>query len=177
MKLELTYDKIRAQFNYSDWNSDLISNSYLETNDKEKSKKYIIAQLESKNSSIRHIASMMIIRFEIHEAAQMLIKRILDKDTLNSNGTMAFALEDLNCENYLLQIFKILATQSYESKCHAYNILSEQEFIFTKNDIVRMKEILDYVDQNREENQIFEDETFEMIKDGFEGFNTYLRNN
>lgn len=174
MNKELTFEQIKEQFSNPDWTSELLSNCYLEPSDKAKSIKYIINQLASRDSSIRYIASLMIIRFDIQDAVEPLIGRILDKDTKNSNGTMAFALEDLNCENHLVRIFEILATQSYESKCHAYNILSEQEFIFMKEDIHEMKRILNNVEQNQEENQIFDNETLEMIKDSYEGFEQYL---
>jgi hypothetical protein len=139
-----------------------------------KSIELIISKLNSKETSIRYIASHMIIKFKIEQAKQNLIHRIKDKETLNCNGTMSYALSHLNCQNNLIDIFEILATQSYESKCHAYNILSEQEFEFTKNDIHKMKQILKTVEQDKTKNQILDDETFEMIKDGFEGFEEYL---
>ena len=177
MKKELTFEQIQEQFSNPDWNSELLSNCYLELTDKAKSTKYIIDQLASRDSSIRYIASLMIVRFDIQGAVDPLIGRILDKDTKNSNGTMTFALEDLNCGNHLVRIFEILATQSYESKCHAYNILSEQEFVFTEEDIHEMNRILNNAEQNQEENQIFDNETLEMIKDGYEGFEKYLTKN
>ncbi len=174
MNKELTFEQIKEQFSNPDWTSELLSNCYLEPSDRAKSTMYIIDQLASRDSSIRYIASLMIIRFDIHDAVEPLIERILDKDTKNSNGTMAFALEDLNCENHLVKVFEILATQSYESKCHAYNILNEQEFKFTEVDIHEMNKILNNAERNKEENQIFDNETLEMIKDGYEGFEQYL---
>lgn len=174
MKRKLTYEQIVSQFNISDWNSQLISNCKLDPKDKEESVKYIIDKLNSRESGIRYIASLMIIQFKINEAAEMLIKRILDTDTLGSNGTMAYALKELDCKNNLVHIFRILATQSFESKCHAYNILSEQEFEFTKDDICEMKQIFEHAFQNKKTNQIFDDETLQMIANVYEGFKQYL---
>ena len=155
MERRLSYEHVKNQFNENDWSDKLISNSSLDPNDKDRSVKYIIEQLNSRDTSTRYIASLMIIQYEINDAAEMLIKRILDADTLNSNGTVTFALEELDCKHHLVEVFEILATQSYESKCHAYNILSAQEFIFTKDDLIQMKRILEDAIQNRTANQIF----------------------
>ena len=174
MKRQLSYEQIKNQFSLKDWNIDQIATCSLNPLDNDKSVKYIIDKLNSSETSTRYIASMLIIQFEINDAVEMLIKRTLDEDTLNSNGTMTFALEDLDCRNNLVQVFKILATQSYESKCHAYNILSEQEFEFSKQDISEMKQILEDVIKNKTANQIFDNETLEMVLDGYEGFKQYL---
>lgn len=174
MERRFTYHQIKNQFTESNWNTNLISNSILDPNDRDKTINYIIEQLNSNETSIRYIASLMIIQYDINDAVETLINRILDPDTLDSNGTMTFALEELDCKNHLVDIYRILSSQSYESKCHAYNILSEQEFVFTKDDIIEMKRILDDAIQNRTANQIYDDETLEMVKDGYEGFEHYL---
>jgi HEAT repeat protein len=176
MKNELTCKEIKVLFNkHLDWDNKMIASKSLESNTGQKSIELIIDKLNSNEPSIRYIASQMIIEFKIEKAKQKLIERIKAKETLNSNGSMTYALSQLDCQNNLVDIFEILATQSYESKMHAYNILSEQEFNFTKNDIFEMKQIMKYVEESKKENQIFDNETFEMIKDGFEGFNEYLK--
>jgi HEAT repeat protein len=178
MKNELTYKDINELFNkHFKWKNELVDSQTLNIETRDISIELIIRKLNSKDATIRYIASHMIIEFKIEQAKQKLIERIKDAETLNFNGTMAYALEHLNCQNNLKDIFEILATQSYESKMHAYNILSEQEFEFTRNDIIEMRQILRTVEKNKAKNQIFDDETFEMIKDGYEGFEQYLYNN
>jgi len=172
MKKEITFEEINELFNnHTEWDNELIDSKTLDSNTRKKS---IIEKLNSEDASIRYIASHIIIKFKIEQAKQKLIERIKDADTLNNNGTMTYALGHLNCQKNLKDIFEILATQSYESELHAYNIMGEQEFEFTKNDIYEMKEILNRVGKNKEGNQILDDETFQMIKDGFEGFKEYL---
>jgi HEAT repeat protein len=155
MKNELTYKVVKELFNkHLDWDNGMVGSKSLESVTSQKSIELIIDKLSSNEPSIRYIASNMIIEFKIEKAKQKLIKRIKAKETLNSNGSMTYALSQLDCRNNLKDIFKILATQSYESKMHAYNILSEQEFNFTKNDIFEMKQILKYIEENKIVNQI-----------------------
>ena len=113
----------------------------------------------------------MILTFKIEKAKEKLIERILNKETFNSNGTMTYALYHLNCKSNLVDVFKILATQSYESKLHAYDLLSEQEFEFNEKDLSEISSIW-----NEVKSQELEKETFEMIQDAYNGFISYLNN-
>ena len=174
MKLKLAYIQIEEQFHNQGWIIENIEGFEISESEREKIVELIIQKLDSKETSIRYVASSMIAQFGIQEAKDKLIQRILDEDTFNNNGTMSYALWHLNCKDRLVEVFSILATQSYESKCHAYNILCEQEFEFTRDDLEKMKQILKLVALNKTKNQIFDSETFEMIKDGYEGFKEYL---
>jgi hypothetical protein len=178
MKSELAYDQILEFFNNTEeWENDHIENKTLKAEDLTRIVNLVTDKLNSADGRVRYIASHLILTFKFNSAKDKLIQRILDSRTKNENGTMTYALGHLNCENNLVDVFKILATQSYESKCHAYNILCEQEFEFTKNDLLEMKAILKQVELYKEENQIYDMETLEMIKDTFEGFEKFLTKN
>ncbi len=178
MENELTYIQIKEFFNdIQAWENDIIDSKILRKADLENIVNLIIDKLNSLDGQGRYIASHLILTFKIDSAKDRLIQRILDNDTMNNNGTMTYALGHLDCRNNLVDVFKILATQSYESKCHAYNILCEQQFEFTENDIQEMKTILKWVELNKEGNQIFDLETLEMIQEAYEGFELYLRRN
>lgn len=174
MNPKISYLQILKHFQNPDWNIESIEGLEISKIDRKKATELIIHKLDSKETSIRFIASHMIKQFGIQEAKDKLIQRILNEDTLNNNGTMAYALEHLNCKDSLVEVFNILATQSYESKCHAYNILSEQDFEFSPADLDNMTQMMKNISLNKTENQIFDKETFEMIKDGYEGFKVYL---
>ena len=170
MKTEITYKDIEEFFNHpNEWNNDLVEGRNLSLADKTKSSDYIISKLDSNETAVRYIASHMIITFKIEKAKQKLIERILNKDTINSNGTMTYALYHLNCKSNLVDVFKILATQSYESKMHAYAILSEQEFEFSKDDLSEINTIW-----NTTKSQELEKETYEIIEDAYSGFIAYM---
>jgi len=158
MKNELTYNEIESLFNHhSDWDNDLILSKNLSSVDKIESTELIISKLNSDDTSIRYIASHMILIFKLESAKQKLIERILNIDTFNSNGTMTYALQHLDCKSNLVDVFKILTTQSYESKMHAYAILSEQEFEFSEEDLNQLTTIWNQVksEQTKSQNLIF----------------------
>ena len=170
MKKKLTYNEIENFFNHhKDWVNDLVESSQLNLADKKRSIDLIISKLDSNDTSIRYIASHLILTFKIERAKHKLIERILAKETFNSNGTMTYALFHLNCESNLADVFRILATQSYESKMHAYAIISEQEFEFSKDDLSEIKSIW-----NKTKSQKLEKETFAMIEDAYNGFMGYI---
>jgi len=103
MKKELSCEEIDKLFkNDLEWKNEFIDSKTLGKSDKDRSIELIIHKLDSKKTSIRYIASRMILTFKIERAKEKLIKRILDKETFNSNGTMTYALSHLNCQNYLV---------------------------------------------------------------------------
>lgn len=169
MKKKLTYNEIENFFNHhKDWVNDIVEASQLNSADKNRSIDLIINKLDSNDSSIRYIASHLILTFKIEKAKHKLIERILAKQTFNNNGTMTYALYHLNCKSNLVDVFRIPATQSYESKMHAYAILSEQEFEFSNDDLSEIKSIW-----NNTKSQELEKETLEMIEDAYNGFMAY----
>ena len=177
MKNALTYQEIDKLFkNNLEWENEFVDSKTLDKSELDKSIELIIHKLDSKDASIRYIASHMILTFQIERAKEKLIARILDKDTFNSNGTMTYALSHLNCQNYLVNIFRILATQSYESKMHAYSIMSEQTFKFTEEDLNKMTKIWNQFEESTKRNKDLDEETIEMVKDGYEGYISYFDN-
>ena len=176
MNDDLTYQEVKAQFSNPNWNCDFIENRQIDLNEKTAIIEIIIDKLDSKDIGDRYIASHMIIEFKLFEAKSKLIERILDPDTRNSNGTMTYALEHLNCANNLVDIFKILATQTYESQWHAYNVLNEQIFEFTSEDLDHLEHIWEEVQTRQIEGQIYEKAVMEMIKDAYIGFINYREN-
>ncbi|MFT6337381.1 MAG: hypothetical protein ACJATI_004144 [Halioglobus sp.] len=175
MKKELTYNQIDKFFRAPDeWEIEMVDSKILKCIDLTKTQILLINKLNSDDGQIRYIASHIILTFKLEEAKNKLIERILNKNTYNHNGTMTYALGHLNCSDNLVDVFKILATQSYESKLHAYNILSEQEFEFTEGDLSDLTEIWNKLKSNQDGKSKLESETFEMIRDAYEGFIKYI---
>lgn len=175
-KKDITYKEIESQFSIENWSFEHIEGKNISKIEKDKIQSFIANKLESSDVRKRYIASSMITEFELQAIKSKLIKRILDKETLNDNGSMTYALGHLNCEDDLVSIFKILATQSFESKNHAYNILCQQIFQFGKEDILKLEEIWNRFRMNPKEHFALDDETIAMVKDGYEGFKSYLDN-
>jgi hypothetical protein len=96
---------------------------------------FLISLLELDNPDIRNRAALALEEIKDNRALDPLLRAIFKKENHNSNGTMVFALEALDCSKHLVQIFRILLFETYESKLSAYNILKDQEFIISDEDI------------------------------------------
>jgi len=172
----LTLAVIKNEFTPQGWSVESIENTKLDLKENEVIQKYIVQQLSSSKAIIRDIASFMIIEFRIQRAKQKLIERILSPDTENYNGTMTYALSHLSCKNELVKVFRILTTQSFESKMNAYAILSEQEFEFTEDDLDQMKALWETFISRPEQYFAIDEGTVEMVRDVYEGFVFYEKN-
>lgn len=61
------------------------------------------------------------------------IKKIIDKNLINNNGTLIFSLEDLDTKKYFITFIKILCEQDYEARLLAYNIIEKHADSITKS--------------------------------------------
>lgn len=174
MPLKVTIEDVQNQFALTGWSSTLIDGALLAQEDEYLIKQFIINQLSCQEPQKRYIASSMIIEFQIQEAKYKLIERILCSETENYNGSMTYALSHLNCKNELVKVFRILTTQSFESKMHAYAILSEQEFEFTEGDLNQIQQLWQYFSSDPEKHNVIDAYTVEMVRNVYEGFIAYM---
>jgi hypothetical protein len=136
---------------------------------------FLKSLLRDDNSKIRNRAALVLAEIKDNSAVEPLLNAIFKKENHDYNGTLVYALEALDCSQKLKEVFKILFFESYESKLHAYNILSEQEFEFTKNDLIEIQNMWSEYKNNPDKHQPYDDEeTKEMIQDMVDGFMWYL---
>ena len=87
---------------------------------------FLISLLEQKESGIRNRAALALEELKDNRAVDPLIKAIGKKENHNYNGTMVFALESLDCSKKIVEVFRILFEETYESKVSANAILEDQ---------------------------------------------------
>ena len=138
--------------------------------------KFLIELLESNDARIRNAASLSIRETKDSRAIQPLLKSIFKPENRDYNGTMVYALQTLDCKNQLVELFKILFYESYESKMGAYTILDKQIFEFSREDLIEIKRMWKECNDKPEKVNGFDDEeTILMMKDAYEGFMEYLK--
>ena len=138
--------------------------------------KFLIELLESNDARIRNAASLSIRETKDSRAIQPLLKSIFKPENRDYNGTMVYALQTLDCKNQLVELFKILFYESYESKMGAYTILDKQIFEFSREDLIEIKRMCKECNDKPEKVNGFDDEeTILMMKDAYEGFMEYLK--
>lgn len=99
---------------------------------------FLISLLELDDTAIRNCAALALEERKDNRALEPLLKAIFKKENHNRNGTMVFALSSLDCSQYLVDIFRILFYETYESIVSAYAILLDQDFAVTEDHIIQI---------------------------------------
>lgn len=142
---------------------------------KEGATELFIELLESTDPQVRNSVALGIYELKPQTSLEPLLRAIFKPDNHNYNGTLVYALEQLDCTHKLKEVFKILFYESYEAKMSAYAILDKQIFEFSRTDILEIKEMWEDLLANPEKCHAFnEGDTKDMIKDAVEGYMGYL---
>ena len=104
-----------------------------------------ISLLDQDNSKMRDIAALGLHDIADNQALEPLLTAINKQSNKNSNGTMAFALETLDCSRKLNEIFNLLFCGNVEVKMAATSILDNQDFYFTNFDLTNIQANWDYI--------------------------------
>jgi hypothetical protein len=94
---------------------------------------YFISLLD--NESLRNLASIALHDIADNRALEPLLKAINKPENRRYNGTMVYALQNLDCSEKLVDLFDLLFYHDYEVKMGVVPILTEQPFNFTDNDL------------------------------------------
>jgi hypothetical protein len=88
----------------------------------------------TKNHAIRNQIALIFSDSHYNAAIPFIIKKINDKDLYNRNGTLVYALENLDSLEYYIDIIKIICEQGYEARFMAYSII-EKLSVSVSNDV------------------------------------------
>ncbi|WP_053404593.1 HEAT repeat domain-containing protein [Persicobacter sp. CCB-QB2] len=138
----------------------------------------LIDLLESDRPEIRNAGAIGIYELRPQKALEPLLNAIFKQENHNYNGTLVWALGQLDCKNRLIDIFRILFYESYEAKISAYEILDSQIFEFSKTDLKEIKSMWINLQASPDRSPDFDKGDVRiMISDAVEGFLSYLGNN
>ena len=132
---------------------------------------FLIPLLESDDPGIRDTAAQALSDIKDSRAVDPLLAAILKDVASEDNDTLVFALEFLDCSLKLKEMFQILLYGSYMSKLSAYNILSDQVFDFSEQDVADIKAMCEDCKAHPEKCPEYEREDVKiMIQDSVDGF-------
>ncbi|RVT99875.1 hypothetical protein EOD41_15655 [Mucilaginibacter limnophilus] len=92
----------------------------LDSTDKEELLRFFMV---TQDPGIRNHLALIFYDFRYNEAAPFIIQKINEPELYNCNGTLVFALSDMDVSQYYLDIVKILCEQEYEARWGAFDIL------------------------------------------------------
>lgn len=139
---------------------------------------FLISMLDSDDSGVRNRAALALAEIKDDRALEPLFNAIFKNGNRNYNGTLVFALESLNCKDWLVKLFDILFYESYEAKISAAAILDDQEFEFSKADLLSIKE--KYEDLKRHPEKFtykFDEEAKDWVEEFVNAYLSYLSQN
>lgn len=129
--------------------------------------------LITENQLVRNHIAFIFSDIDYNAAVPFIIKRIENKDTYNANGSLVYALKNLDTKKYFLSFIKMIYQQGYEARLAAYEIIQKDiqdvEYMTKKRaiGILRKYKRLEKDRNLMDENGIlhFVEETEMLIKD------------
>lgn len=105
----------------------------------------LLNDLKSTNSTIRNKAAMRVADIGDERAKEYLIDAINVPQNKNNRGTLIHALSNFDCFDLFPFLFDLSITGNYEVSFEASNILFEQDFIISDEELKNAKaKLLEY---------------------------------
>jgi HEAT repeat protein len=95
----------------------------------------IFRAIKSCNVHVRNAAALAVREEKIQDSVPYLIESIMNKDNENQRGTMVYALESLDCRELFDFLFRLALEANYECRSIACDILWDQGFMVSDQDI------------------------------------------
>ncbi|NTW33161.1 MAG: hypothetical protein HGB12_11135 [Bacteroidetes bacterium] len=173
-KLKIEIAQLKKDIYSDDWETSRDSACRLGKIGGDEGIDFLISLLASDDHSLINIAAIALRDNKVNRAVYPLLKSIFKKENFNYNGTLVYALEELDCSTKLVEIFKILFYHSYESQISANHILNKQIFAFTRNDLLKIKKMWDDIKLHPEKSSDSDSEEVRRVRqsavDGFMGY-------
>ncbi|MCB2409083.1 hypothetical protein [Hymenobacter lucidus] len=103
-----------------------------------KCRRFLLGLLNQENAQIRNAAALTFRHNRANWAVCPLLSALKKPANLRSRGTLAYALQTLNCSRHLRALFELLfgaAGNNWEVQMHILTILDDQSFIITQTDM------------------------------------------
>ncbi|MCZ8023641.1 MAG: hypothetical protein O9294_17890 [Cytophagales bacterium] len=184
MRVDKEIEKLKANIFSGDWDKMKESSNRLFEIGSQEDIDYLLSLLDQPNSLVRNAVSLTFMDYKFNDALDPLLKSIAKHENRNDRGTMVYALQKLDCRSKLKELFNILFTspKNLEVQSGILQILDEQEFEFTKYDLIEIQKNWERLKDNwDEENGIEKGELREfdidrdVIQNFVDGYVSYLK--
>ncbi|MBX2965949.1 MAG: hypothetical protein KF845_07370 [Cyclobacteriaceae bacterium] len=142
MTVDQEIEKLKTGIFSDDWDKMKESSNRLFEIGGQENVDYLIGLLDQSNPLVRNAVALTFMDNKFNDALEPLLKSIIKEENRNARGTMVYALEELDCKNKLKELFDILftAAKNAEVQTGILTVLDEQEFEFTKDDLIEIQE-------------------------------------
>lgn len=99
----------------------------------------------TQNPLIRNHIAMIFSDIQYNKSVPFILKKIMDKNISEDNGTLVFALQNLDCKCYFISFINIICTMDYEARLMAYEIIEKySDSISISTRRVSLKKLQEY---------------------------------
>jgi len=183
MRVEQEIEKLKTDIFSDNWDRMKESSSRLFEIGGQENIHYLVGLLEQSNSIVRNAIALTFMDNKFNDGLEPLLKSITKEENKSARGTMVYALQTLDCKNKLKELFDILftATKNWEVQSGILTVLEEQEFEFTEDDLIEIKEKWEKLKDNWDElNNVDKDNLREhdidrdLVQNFVDGYASYL---
>ena len=140
MRVDQEIEKLKSDIFSDDWDKMKSASNRLFEIGGQDNIDYLIGLLDQQNSGVRDAVALTFRDNKFNDALEPLLRAINKNENKGYNGTMAYALEELDCSHKLSELFDILFDKnSWEVQNHILTVLDKQIFEFTEDDLIRIK--------------------------------------
>ncbi|MCR5887311.1 HEAT repeat domain-containing protein [Hymenobacter sp. J193] len=108
---------------------------------------FLLQLLETDKPLLRNSAASSLRDLADQRAVQPLLAAIQKPANHGRNGTLVYALATHDCRHLLKDLCLIVFYQGYEAKHMALDILEEQEFVYSEEDVKEIRRLWEQVRQ------------------------------
>ena len=81
--------------------------------------------MNTNNSLIRNHIAIIFSDAHYNKAIPYILEKISEKESLNKNGSLVYALQEMDVKKYFLSFINIIGEQEYEARLIAYSIIEK----------------------------------------------------
>lgn len=112
----------------------------LDDDDKEQLLQFFIVTTDS---LLRNQIAFMLSDLKFQKVVPFIIQKINQKELLGNNGSLVYALENLDVKDHFLAIVQMICDQEYESRLNAFGILQQYSNTISESSRIAALEILE----------------------------------
>jgi HEAT repeat protein len=162
------FDQLKEDLQSDDWSTALTASDQLARIGGPEALTVLIPLLSSPSRLTRNAVALALRDIGDNAAREPLIQAIAAPLSHDDRGTLVYALETLDCRDYLRFLFHLTLTGNFEVQSHALHILHEQEFAYTRGDLIEMQVELDSYALRKDRplnSEVLIDELVTLLKD------------
>lgn len=131
----INFENLIQILKYGTWDKKLEASETLVNFDNDRVLEAVLPLLQSQDDDIRDAVALTLRDLQSNKSVAPLIDALVNPINPENISTLVYALESLDCRNYFTEVFDMALSSKPDIQIGACNILQEQNFVVTKNEL------------------------------------------